>query len=44
MGGAIAASFVAAFPALVEPDVVLIASAGAGRVRTFGAPIPFCFN
>ncbi|KAJ7806889.1 Alpha/Beta hydrolase protein [Mycena olivaceomarginata] len=33
MGGAIAASFVAAFPALVEPDVVLIASAGAGRSR-----------
>ncbi|KAF8209214.1 Alpha/Beta hydrolase protein [Mycena galopus ATCC 62051] len=30
MGGAIAASFVAAFPALVERDVVLIASAGAG--------------
>ncbi|KAF7342310.1 Hydrolase-4 domain-containing protein [Mycena venus] len=29
MGGAIAASFVAAFPALVEREVVLIASAGA---------------
>ncbi|KAF7342532.1 Hydrolase-4 domain-containing protein [Mycena sanguinolenta] len=30
MGGAIAASFVASFSALVEPDVVLIASGGAG--------------
>ncbi|KAJ6465393.1 Alpha/Beta hydrolase protein [Mycena sanguinolenta] len=30
MGGAIAAAFVASFPALVEPDVVLIASGGAG--------------
>jgi pimeloyl-ACP methyl ester carboxylesterase len=33
MGGAIAAAFVAAFPALVERDVVLIASAGAPEVR-----------
>ncbi|KAJ7099876.1 Alpha/Beta hydrolase protein [Mycena crocata] len=31
MGGAIAAAFVATFPALVEPDVVVIASAGAGE-------------
>ncbi|KAJ7904194.1 Alpha/Beta hydrolase protein [Mycena leptocephala] len=33
MGGAIAAAFVAAFPGLVERDVVLIASAGASQVR-----------
>jgi pimeloyl-ACP methyl ester carboxylesterase len=34
MGGAIAASFVAAFPELVERDVVLVASAGAAGVRS----------
>ncbi|KAJ7059762.1 Alpha/Beta hydrolase protein [Mycena amicta] len=36
MGGAIAAAFVATFPDLVERDVALIASAGAGE-----APVPF---
>jgi pimeloyl-ACP methyl ester carboxylesterase len=40
MGGAIAASFVAAFPELVERDVVLVASAGAAGVRSH----PFNFR
>ncbi|KAJ7627938.1 alpha/beta-hydrolase [Mycena polygramma] len=34
MGGSISAAFVTAFPALVERDVVLIASAGGTAVRT----------
>jgi hypothetical protein len=34
MGGAIAAALVCAFPALVERDVVLLASAGVLEVRT----------
>ncbi|KAF7296570.1 Hydrolase-4 domain-containing protein [Mycena chlorophos] len=33
MGGPIAAAFVAAFPSLVDRDVVMIASAGAAEVR-----------